>query len=130
MTPSRLVGPAVAAAVAAGGVLLLALVDPNEPGRYPRCPFLALTGLPCPGCGSLRAMHALATGDLATAVGSNVLLVLAVPALLVLWGTWLRARLTGGRLRALPARAVVAAVAVLIGFGVLRNLPWGSALAP
>ena len=52
--------PAVRAPVGAAGLALAAtayvgLVDPNESGHYPTCPFLALTGRFCPGCGSLRA---------------------------------------------------------------------------
>ena len=47
------------------------MVDPNQPGHYPTDPFLAITGLYCPGCGTLRALHALARGDLLTASTST-----------------------------------------------------------
>ena len=40
----------------------------TSPGHYPTCPFLAITGWYCPGCGSLRAVHDLLHGDLAGAV--------------------------------------------------------------
>src|SRR5690606_29528852 len=43
----------------AAATLVVATVSPEEPGHYPTCPFLALTGAWCPGCGSLRALHAL-----------------------------------------------------------------------
>ncbi len=51
----------VAAPVVAGGILLagcvtLAVVDPT--GGPPICPFKAVTGFDCPGCGGTRALHA------------------------------------------------------------------------
>jgi hypothetical protein len=39
----------------------------------PACPFHALTGLPCPGCGATRALVALAQGDVVRAIGWNPL---------------------------------------------------------
>jgi hypothetical protein len=123
--------PLGVAAAAVASVSVVALVDPNEAGHYPTCPFLALTGQLCPGCGSLRAIHALAQGDLSTAVGDNVLTVLAMLPLLVIWGRWVRRSWTGtrrttvGSVPGLWALLVVACV-----FAVLRNLPVGAALAP
>lgn len=118
-----------ALAVASGSVV--ALVDPNEAGHYPTCPFLALTGRFCPGCGSLRAVHALAQGDLTTAVGDNVLTVLAVLPLLVIWGLWVRRSWTGARRTTVGSAPLLwALLAVACVFGVLRNLPVGAALAP
>lgn len=59
---------------------LTGLVDPSRPGTYPTCPFLAATGLACPGCGSLRAMHALTHGDLLLALDRNALFVVVLVA--------------------------------------------------
>jgi hypothetical protein len=120
--------------VAAGAAVLttaVAVVDPNEPGRYPTCPVLAVTGLFCPGCGALRALHALAHGDVATAVGLNALMVLAAVALVVGWGTWVARRWQGRpRVRVTPAPALYGLLVAVLVFTVLRNLPAGSALAP
>lgn len=33
--------------------------NPSDIRHFPRCPFVALTGLKCPGCGTLRGIHAL-----------------------------------------------------------------------
>ena len=132
--PRRLVllaGPMATAALTGASVLAVALVDPNEPGHYPTCPFLALTGAFCPGCGSLRAVHALTHGDVRLAVGFNVLTVLAVVALPVIWAQWARRSWTGApRTAAAPAAYVWALLVVVLLFGVLRNLPVGAALAP
>ena len=46
------------------------------------CPYRALTGLACPGCGMTRATHFLLRGDLAAAWAHNPLLFLAVPLVL------------------------------------------------
>lgn len=41
--------------------------DPAGSRLFPRCPFLSLTGLRCPGCGSQRALHSLLHGEIARA---------------------------------------------------------------
>lgn len=128
----RLAGPL---AVAAGAVLAtsyLAVVDPEQPGHYPTCPFLALTGWACPGCGTLRAVHALAHGELGTALHRNPLTVLAVAALAVLWVRWAGSRLRGGPGWAptVPNRVLWALGSALIAFTVLRNLPGVGWLGP
>ncbi len=66
------------------------LVDPNAPGHYPLCPTKYLTGLDCPGCGGLRAVHSLAHGDLGGALDHNAFAVLVLlPLAVLLWGRWL-----------------------------------------
>ena len=133
-TPSRamrLARPLLAAGAAAAAVAFVGLVDPNEPGHYPTCPFLALTGWYCPGCGSLRATHALVHGDLGAAFQLNPLLVLATPAIVVAWALWLRREVRDrARERVLPAAWIWALLVVVLAFGVLRNLPAGAWLAP
>ena len=128
---TTLAGPLGVAALAVAAVGVVAVVDPNEAGHYPTCPFLALTGLWCPGCGSLRAVHALAHGDLGTALGLNVLTVLAIGPLVVMWVQWLRRASTGAtRTTVAPASWLWVLAVVVVAFGVLRNLPAFSWLAP
>jgi drug/metabolite transporter (DMT)-like permease len=120
-------------ALAAGAVAwaVVALVDPNEPGHYPTCPFFALTGHFCPGCGSLRAMHALAHGDVVTAAGFNVLTLASLPVLAVIWLKFWRRSWNGtSRSRPAPAAWLWAFLAVVVVFTLVRNLPFGAALAP
>jgi Protein of unknown function (DUF2752) len=85
---SRLAGPGAVAAVAAGGLALVHAVDPYRPGSYPVCPSLALTGLYCPGCGTLRMLHSLTDGDLAGALDMNPMALLLVPVLAGWWLAW------------------------------------------
>jgi hypothetical protein len=128
---SRAAAPAAALGLAAAAVGLIAEVDPNQPGHYPTCPFLALTGAWCPGCGSLRAVHALAHGDLGTALDRNPLAVLAVPLVATLWLSWARRRVLGlPRTWAAPAWAINALLVGVLAFWVLRNLGPFSWLAP
>jgi hypothetical protein len=60
----------------AGGVLFA--LAPRMLGRITACVFKARTGVPCPSCGSTRAMEALAAGDPAAAMAQNPLAVIAV----------------------------------------------------
>ena len=113
-------------ALGLAGAALLRFVDPARTTLVPPCPFHLATGLYCPGCGSLRALHHLAGGDLLGAIGLNALAVLLVPVLL--WHLASRIAQAGSRHRlpsvldaALAGRVVLASVVV---FWVLRNLPF------
>ena len=72
------------------GIAALAVVyyrvSPTSSIFFPKCAFLLLTGLKCPGCGSQRAVHALLHADLASAFAHNALLVLSLPYLALLIG--------------------------------------------
>jgi hypothetical protein len=67
--------------LAAGGICLFFL-QPGKSRFLPICPFRALTGFTCPGCGSTRGMHQLLHGNLGAAFELNPLLLLALPFLL------------------------------------------------
>jgi hypothetical protein len=112
--------------VAAGSAAVLFRFDPMRVDFYPRCPLYVLTGLYCPGCGALRAGHALLHGEVMAALGFNVLFVLALPVFAYLAASRLRGAVTGRPLptRFLPAAGIWAILGVLIGFSVLRNLPF------
>lgn len=128
---ASLLQPAGVVLAAAAALSALAIVDPNEPGHYPTCPFFALTGHWCPGCGSLRALHALTHGDVLGAAARNVLMLAALPLLGWLWLRWVRRSWTGAP-RPAPAHPALlwAGLVLALAFAVLRNLPMGAALAP
>jgi hypothetical protein len=110
---------------------VLAVGNPEQPGHYPVCPFHAMTGLWCPGCGSLRALHALTHGDLATAVQRNVLAVAVLPFLVGAWVAWFGRALGRPRTtRVAPPAALWGLLGLIVAFGVARNLPGGAWLAP
>nr|WP_254076612.1 DUF2752 domain-containing protein [Streptomyces pacificus] len=127
----RLAAPSAVLAAVAGAFAYVGAVDPNEPGHYPVCPLLQLTGIYCPGCGGLRSAHAFVHGEPGTAFGANALAVAGYLLFAVFWVVWLvRA------VRAKPVRITLGPAwwwglgAVLAGFTVVRNLPFGSGLAP
>ena len=125
-------GPAAVTAAAASAATVLWSVDPNEPGHYPTCPFLAVSGLYCPGCGALRAIHDLLHGDVAGALARNPAVLLALPYLLLALVTWWR-RTTGHpapRSTSLPPAVIWGLLAAIGAFWVLRNLPGFDWLSP
>ena len=106
-------------------------VDPNVAGHYPTCPFLAVTGLYCPGCGALRVVHALGQGDLTAALATNPFAVVGLAYILLTWVLWFERTLTGRRPRWLaPAWVLYGLLGAILAFWVLRNLPGWTWLSP
>ncbi len=122
------------ALLGAAGIALLYVFDPRNAGVFPTCPFLSLTGCFCPGCGTLRALHALLRGDVGGAIGYNLLTVLALPFVAYSYAT--------GAMRTFGLRAprpvfvhpglIWALLAAIVAYWALRNLPVAplTALAP
>ena len=108
-----------------GCCALLFYFNPSRYGFYPHCVFHQMTGWQCPGCGGLRAAHQLLHGHVLEAFRLNALAVLGLP--LAAWGLWRNWAGRGGRVR---LRWVILCLAVLLAFGVARNLPGFSWLSP
>ncbi|MFF4523851.1 DUF2752 domain-containing protein [Streptomyces bluensis] len=127
----RLALPAGVLAAVTGAFAYVGAVDPNEPGHYPVCPLLRLTGLYCPGCGGLRAAHAFAHGDLGTALTDNALAVLGFLAFAAGWTVWVVRAVRARPMRIeLPPVALWSLGALTLVFTVVRNLPFGGWLHP
>ena len=126
LTFTRATSITVVAAVLAG-LALVFFVDPATHSYYPPCIFHAVTGLYCPGCGSLRALHQLLHGNLRAAMSLNPLFVLILPylgySLWLLSRDLIRGRSLVSEVRLHPAM-VWAMLAIIVAFGVLRNLPF------
>lgn len=90
---------------------------------FPKCIFLQLTGLRCPGCGSQRVVHFLLNGDVAAAFRYNAFLVLMIPYVSVLaFATFFKNRVPG-LYNVLCHPAVIAAILVLtILWWIFRNV--------
>ena len=106
----------------AGTLFVLYRFDPITHGFYPICFFHQTTGLLCPGCGSLRAIHQLLHGNITQAFRFNPLLMVALPAL-VPWGVFCLVKRR--RHEPLPLSSVWLwlLLGVTLGFTVWRNLP-------
>jgi uncharacterized protein DUF2752 len=123
--------PLAAALAALAATTYVATVDPNHAGHYPTCPFLYVTGYACPGCGSLRAVHDLATGQPLEALHRNPLTLLAIPFVITMWFLWLRRSATGrGRRWVAPAWLLWSLLALVLVFWLVRNLPGFGFLGP
>lgn len=128
---ARTAGPlAVAAGTAVVGAGLL-LHDPARSGAWGVCPLYLLTGLYCPLCGGLRASADLLRGDLAGAWAMNPLWVLAVVPVTATWVAWWWRRVRDRPARPVPAAVGWVALAVLLAYGIARNVPaWHLLLGP
>ncbi|MEU9096157.1 DUF2752 domain-containing protein [Streptomyces sp. NPDC048361] len=127
----RLLVPLGTLAAVGSAFAYVGLVDPNHPGHYPVCPLFALTGVYCPGCGGLRSAHDFITGHLAAALGANALAVAGYLVFAVCWVLWAVRSARGLPLRiSLSDRQWWIVGSVVLIFSVVRNLPFGSALAP
>jgi hypothetical protein len=125
------VWPALVAGLGAAAAGYIAVVDPDVPGHYPTCPFYALTGYYCPGCGTLRAIHALVHGHPGEAADYNMLSLAILPVLGYFWVAWLNRSLRRQPRRKLAHPAWIwGFAAVTMVFWVARNLPLGHFLAP
>ena len=107
-----------------GAIAVLALLcffDPSTSAIFPPCPTNALTKLHCPGCGTLRAMHALLHGDVKEALSQNILAVIFIPILpaICFFPKYFRKPIV-------PAAMLV----IFILYAILRNTETFSFLAP
>jgi hypothetical protein len=117
-----------AAGVAAAGYV--AIADPGRAGRLPTapCPFHALTGWWCPGCGMTRAAHDVLTGHPMAALGTNLLWPLVAVVAGWLAAAWLWPQVPSPTKA--PAGLWVALIALAVAYGIARNTAVFSALAP
>ena len=130
------ISPGRRAATRGGSVTLLATLtavttwvmvgNPLQNRLFPPCPLHASTGLWCPGCGATRASYLLLNGDLAGALHFNALWVVLAPFALYQAVAFAGEAFGVRWLRRIPLTqtVIVALIASLIGFGVVRNLPF------
>jgi hypothetical protein len=111
---------------------MLGVFDPAKCWFFPKCQFHAFTRLECPGCGGQRAVHHLIHGEVAAAFRCNALVFLLVP----VGGWWTAAYLTqqrGWQVLPWPFQHKIwlwALTGIIIGFGIVRNLPGAECLRP
>ena len=103
-----------------------ALWSPSDLPGVVLCPFRALTGLPCPGCGMTRAFCSMGHGEFARAFGYNALAPFVFAGALLLWAHSLASALrldgvSAALERLLPSsRAALAMLAVVLAWWAVR----------
>jgi hypothetical protein len=105
----------------AAATAVLFCFDPSTVHFYPPCLFRLLTGFYCPGCGSLRATHALLHGRLGEAFRLNPLLLISMPVVagMLVIDPRLKPKY---RLSMNPVFPVIVLV-VVVAFWIVRNIP-------
>jgi drug/metabolite transporter (DMT)-like permease len=109
-----------------GGSSAVWAFDPSTTHLLPMCPLLALTGFACPGCGLTRAFHALSHGNVLTALDFNALIPIWTFVFGYLFVSLVLTAIRGKGLSwnfATPA-SLIGLLILMLGFGVLRNLPY------
>lgn len=101
--------------------------NPEQHNFYPKCMLYTATGIQCPGCGGLRAMHALFHGQIDEAFRLNPLLFVLLPMLAYLVIREIAWHLFRKDLPRLFQRPlwIWGFLVLIIVFAILRNLPFG-----
>ena len=107
----------------AGTSAYLYFFEPGKTGVFPVCPFRALTGLNCPGCGTTRGLHQLLHGNVIAAFEFNPLTMLLLPVAAYALVSYTRSSITARPLPQfhIPTKYVWLCVVVVLGFWVFRN---------
>jgi hypothetical protein len=103
---------------------------PADEPSFILCPFRALTGLLCPGCGMTRAFCALGHGELMRAIHFNALSPLLYLSLIVVWIGAAATVLKFPKVRAVvmrlrPNTATSVAILALVLVWWVARLVWG-----
>ena len=128
----RIAKVAAAALCAFAALLYLYYTAEGEGAGIP-CPLHQLTGLYCSGCGASRALRSILHFDFYQALRYNAMFTFSVPFFAVYSCFVAASYIRFGKDRVsqkIPAKAVWVFIAAAILFGVLRNVPAFSFLAP
>jgi hypothetical protein len=107
------------------GAVYIFVFEPGRSGFFPVCPFRALTGFTCPGCGTTRGLHKLFHGDVIGAFQLNPLMMLLLPILFYVLILYTSAATRGRSLNMnrLDAKYIWMLFAVVLSFWIFRNTP-------
>ena len=115
----------VSAALVAIAVGMLRVFNPATAWFFPPCPFRAVTGYLCPGCGTLRALHQLLNGHVAAAFKLNPLMMVLLPCVGYAGASDVLEAVFGRGLPRVFIRPVYIwmLLAIIILFWIVRNTP-------
>jgi len=108
------------------GAVYIFVFEPGRSGFFPVCPFRALTGFTCPGCGTTRGLHKLFHGDVVGAFQLNPLMLLLLPILFFVLIRYTSAAMRGRSINVnrLDAKYIWMLFAVVLSFWIFRNTPF------
>lgn len=109
-------------------VIVMAILILNECIAIP-CFFHKFTGLYCPGCGITRAIKSLLRGDFYSSFRNNMLIYTVIPIMFILEIINIKLRKSKKFKRVYNIVVVVLLIFTII-FGILRNIPIFSWIAP
>lgn len=115
------------ATVCLGVFLVIPMLIYRHPGDYrfiPSCPMKTVSGILCPGCGSVRALHFLLRGEVMMSLRCNVLMIPMSIWISVLLMKWYRESFLKQTVN-IPYETKInyTFVAVFLAFFLLRNIP-------
>ena len=104
----------------------LFIFEPGKSGFFPLCPFRALTGFTCPGCGATRALFQLLHGHFLAAFELNPLFLIGLPFLMAVLirhtSHIMRGKLPRGNV--LPPSIIYTLFFIILSFWIFRNTPY------
>ena len=128
----RIIYTAAAALIAAAALLYIYFTGEGEGSGIP-CPIYKYTGFYCAGCGASRALRSILHLDFYRALRYNAVFTLSLPLIALYFSSVILSYIVNGEdkvSKKIPVVIVYIAAGVILLFGVLRNIPLFSFLAP
>ena len=102
------------------------IFEPGKSGFFPVCPFRALTGFTCPGCGTTRALHHLLHGEVWSAFQLNPFTMIMLPIMLYVMATHTYSVIRGvpSQQKPLKQEYIWLLFVVVVTFWIVRNTPY------
>ena len=122
-----------AAAIISAAAILYLYLTPEGAGAGIPCPIYQFTGLYCSGCGASRALRSLLHFDFYQALRYNAAFTLALPFFIMYFFALAISYIRFGKdeiSKKVPLKPLWVLVAIALIYGVLRNIPAFSFLAP
>lgn len=125
-TSKKIINLTLIAAALGGIFFIFHSYNPSQSSFFLPCPFKYATGYHCPGCGSQRAIHQLAKGNITHAFGLNPLMVLSLPIIVYAFGLKLYNYLFSTQLRVTLFYSnlfIVSYFSIVVVYWIARNIP-------
>jgi hypothetical protein len=123
---------AAAALIAAAALVYLYFTGEGEGAGIP-CMFHQITGFYCSGCGASRALRSILNFDFYQALRYNAIFTICLPLFAVYFGVLSVSYIRFGKDRVsekISMKIIYIFVAIALVYGILRNIPAFSFLAP